>query len=82
MIFGDAHPRAEMDFVNRVRGAQGVAVGAILHPVVIGPLVVEIPDDRGGAGRFFVENAERVGFVDADSHGAATRCETCRARLG
>ena len=81
VIFGDAHPGAEMDFVDGLRGAQGVAGGAVLHPVVVGPLVVEVPDDRGGARRFFVEQAERVGFVDSGSPCCGIRCGICRARL-
>ena len=67
VIFGNAHPRAQMHLINRMRRAQRVAAGAVLHPVVVAPLIVEVPDDRGGAGRFLVQQAERVGFVDAVS---------------
>ena len=45
VLFGDAHPGAEMDFVDGLRRAQGVASGAILHPVVIAPSIIEVPDD-------------------------------------
>src|SRR5450631_2228250 len=64
VIFGDAHPRAQVHFVNRLRRAKRVAGGALLHPVVVVPLVVEVPDDGGGARRFLVQQAERVGLID------------------
>ena len=64
VIFGDAHPRTEMHFVDRLRRTQRVAGRTPLHPLVVVPLVVEIPDDRGGAGRLFMQQAERVGFID------------------
>ncbi len=82
VLFGDAHPRAEMDFVDCLRCAQGVAGGALLHPVVVVPLVVEIPDDRGGARRFLVQQAERVGFVDAVSVAVRFDVEFVERALG
>src|ERR1700756_5865694 len=56
-----------MHLVNGLGGAQRVAAGAVLHPVLVAPLVIEVPDDGGSAGRFFVQQAERVGLVDAVS---------------
>ena len=44
VLFGNAHPRAKVYFVDGVRRAQGVAGVAILHPVAVVPLVVEVPD--------------------------------------
>ena len=44
VLLRDAHPRAEMDLVDGLRRAQRIAAGALLHPVLIAPLVVEIPD--------------------------------------
>ena len=67
VLFGDAHPRAEMDFVNRMGARSELRPARFCHPVVVAPLVVEIPDDRGGARRFLVQQAERVGFVDVVS---------------
>ena len=43
VLFGDAHPRAEMHFVNGLRGAKRIAAGALLHPFAVVPLVIEIP---------------------------------------
>ena len=80
VLFRNAHPRAEMHFVDGMRRAQRVAFGALCHPVRIVPLVVEIPDDRRGARRLLVEKAERIGFVDAVSVMLSIRCEICRAR--
>ena len=67
VLFGDAHPRAEMHFINGLRRAKGIAAGALLHPFAVVPLVVEIPYDGGGAWRLLVQQAERIGFVDAVS---------------
>jgi len=53
-----------VDFVNRLRGAQRIVAGAVLHPVVVVPLVVEIPDHAGRARRFFVQKPEGIGLVD------------------
>src|SRR5580704_14384278 len=61
------HPGTEMDFVDGNRRMQGISPFAILHPVAISPLVVEIPQDRSGARRFLMPEAERVCFVDYES---------------
>ena len=53
-----------MNFINGLRRAQRVAGGALLHPLAIAPLVVEIPHHGSGAGRLLVPDTERVGFVD------------------
>src|SRR5215468_6280614 len=37
----------------------------MLHPVAVVPLVVEIPDNRRGAGRLLVKEAEGVSLVSA-----------------
>ena len=62
--------------------AQGIATGALLHPVIVVPLVVEIPDDRGGARRFLVQQAERVGLVDAVSMAIRFDVEFIEGALG
>src|SRR5436305_6494451 len=67
MFFGDAHPRAEMDFVDGVRGTKRVALVPLLHPLLIVPFVVEVPYDRDRARRFFEKQAHGIGFVDAVS---------------
>src|SRR6202044_3693436 len=64
VVVGHAHPRAEVDFINGLRGAQGIAFSTLLHPVVVVPLVVEIPYDGRGMRRRLVEYAEGIGFVD------------------
>src|SRR5580704_6214036 len=56
-----------MNFINGLRRSQGIAGGALRHPLAVAPLVVEIPHHGGGAGRFFVPKAEGVGFVDMES---------------
>src|SRR5579872_825769 len=56
-----------MHLVDRLRRAQRVSFGALLHPVVVSPLIAEIPNDRSRAGRLFVPEPNWVGFVDAIS---------------
>ena len=65
VLFWHPHPRAQMHLVNRLWCAKRVATGALLHPFTVVPLVVEVPDDRGGARRLLMQQAERVGLVDA-----------------
>jgi hypothetical protein len=64
VFLGNAHPRAEVDFINGLRRAQGISCGALPHPVAISPLIVKVPHHGSGAGRFLVPDPERVGFVD------------------
>src|SRR5579862_630442 len=56
-----------MNFVNRLRRTQGIAPGALRHPILIGPLIVKIPNHRRGTRRLFTPDADRVSFIDAVS---------------
>src|ERR1700691_4654925 len=56
-----------MDFVDGNRRMQGTSAFPILHPVTIRPLVSEIPHDRGGSRRFFMQDPEWVRLVDYES---------------
>src|ERR1700693_87347 len=53
-----------MDFIDRDGSLQGISAFALVHPVLIGPLVVEIPNHRSGARRFLVKESEWVCLVD------------------
>ena len=53
-----------MNLVDRNWSVQRISALAILHPFVIGPLVVEVPHHRSGTWRFLVEESEWVGLVD------------------
>jgi hypothetical protein len=57
------HPGAEMDFVDRNRRRQGVAVAAFGHPFLVVPGIIEVPDEGGGARRDLMEEGERVHLV-------------------
>ncbi len=61
------HPGTQMDFVDGNRCMQGISPFAILHPVMIGPLIFEIPYHGSGARRFFMQDPERVCLVDYES---------------
>src|SRR5437764_10626267 len=64
VLFGNAHPRSQMNFSNRLSSGQRVPLVALLHPVIVVPFVVEVPDDGCGARRFFIPDREGIGFVD------------------
>ena len=53
-----------MDFIDRVGRAQRIALVSLLHPVLIVPLVVEVPHDRRSARRLFVKQADRISLID------------------
>jgi hypothetical protein len=52
-----------MHLVNCHRLIEFVAAMAIRHPVGVIPDVIEIPDNRRGLWRNFVEDGERIGLV-------------------
>ncbi len=62
-LLGHAAPGAEVDLVDRDGAVEPVRAGPARHPVGVAPLVVEVPDDRGGARRGLGEEAERVGLL-------------------
>src|ERR1700735_874849 len=53
-----------MNLVDRNWSLQRISAFAILHPFMIRPLIVKIPNYRTGARRFFVEKSEWICFVD------------------
>ena len=61
-LFGDAHPGAEMNFVDRDGRVQRVGSGALFKESSIAPGVVKVPDHGSGARRFLGEKSHRVGF--------------------
>src|SRR5271154_3111001 len=64
MLLGNAHPGAEVDFINGLRCSQGVAGATLLHPLAVVPLVVKIPDHGRGARRLLMHEAKGVSLVD------------------
>src|SRR5215469_7904608 len=67
VFFGNTHPGAEVDFIDCLRSTQGIALGAPADPLLVLPLVGEIPNYRRGTRRFFVPEGDGVGLVDAVS---------------
>src|SRR5579863_1844255 len=53
-----------MDLIDGNWCLQGILASPAFHPLVIGPLIFEIPNDRSGARRFLVQQTERVCLVD------------------
>ena len=70
-----------MHFINRLRSAKGIAGCALVHPLAVIPLVIQIPHDRRGARRLFVHQTERIGFIDVIAVAVAIRYGTCKERL-
>ena len=60
-------PRTEMDFVDGNRRLQRVPGLPLLHPVLVRPLVFEIPYHRGGAGRLLMQHSEGIRLIDQKS---------------
>ncbi len=52
-----------MNLVYRHGSIERVLGTARSHPVVVAPLVLQIPNYRGGTRRFFVENAKGISLV-------------------
>ncbi len=62
VLFGDAHPGAEVNLVDRHGRVQRVEGRAFFQEGGIFPGVVEVPDHGGGARRFLGEKSHRVGL--------------------
>ena len=58
-------PRSQVHLVDRDRRVERVAVGALRHPTVVVPVVVEVGDDRRVSGRELAGERERVGLLPA-----------------
>ncbi len=65
VLVGHPSPGAEMHLVNRHGGIESVCARSRLHPLVIAPLVRQVPDDGGGARGEFGVKGERIGLIDA-----------------
>ncbi len=55
-----AHPGAVVNLVDGDRGIQCVASRSGGHPATVAPLVVQVPNHRGGLWRFFAVRCERI----------------------
>ncbi len=64
LLLGDAHPRPQVDLVDRDRRVERVLRSPHAHPVAVAPAVVEIPHDRSGRRRKLAAESVRVGLVD------------------
>ena len=61
----DTPPRSEMHFIDRLGSGECVALAPRRHPIVVAPLVVEVPHDRCRLRRSFVMHPEWIRFIDA-----------------
>ena len=64
-------PRGQVDLVGRHRLVDGLARATLLEPRVVAPLVLGLPDPRGGARRLLGVLGHRVGAVGPLPVGAA-----------
>src|SRR5208282_5992583 len=60
LLFGDAHPGAEVNLIYGHRRVQRVYGCAFLQKGSVSPGVVEIPDDRSRARRLLREKSHRI----------------------
>ena len=80
VLFGDAHPRAEMHFVNRLRRAQRIALGALLHPFADRSTGIRDPRRRKRCAAASRAAGQADRLCRRGIRGDSIRCETCRAR--
>src|SRR3989442_3372820 len=52
-----------MNFIDRDWGIQRVASAAGAHPLLVSPVVAQIPNHRSRARRLLMKNSVRIGFV-------------------
>ena len=58
------HPRAQVHFVDRVRGVERVRAFAAPHPFRVVPLVADVPDHGPGLRRGLAAERVGIGLVD------------------
>ena len=64
VLFRNAHPRAQVNLIDRHRRVQRVKRGTFFQKVRVTPGVVEIPHHGSRTGRLLVHEAERVSLID------------------
>ena len=74
-----AHPRAEMDLVDRHRVPPQVPPGSGGHPTLVAPLVGQVAHHRRRCRRHFVVEGERVCLVHPVA--AVARCDVVLVRV-
>jgi hypothetical protein len=62
VFFGHPHPGTCMYFIDRDRSIQRVAVFTFLHPLLVLPAIVQVPDNGCGLGRLFAMKGKRIGL--------------------
>ncbi len=70
VLLGHAHPRAEMDFVDRPRRLPAVGALAAGQPLGIAPAIAQVPHDRGLAWRLLREHREGIRLVGSGARDA------------
>ncbi len=63
LVLAAAPPGSQVDLVDRDRGGAVLPRGPVRHPVLVVPGIIrQAADDRGRAGRLFMQEAHRVGL--------------------
>src|SRR5439155_26835873 len=65
LLFRDAHPGAQVHFVDGDGAGETVALASPPHPILVSPKVVEVVDDRGCLGGYLAPESKRVGLFDS-----------------
>ena len=63
VVFGNATPGSEMDFIDCNRRMYRISLCARRHPVLVMPFVIEIPNDRCGSRRRLGMKRKRVRLI-------------------
>src|SRR5207249_11566512 len=65
LLFRDAHPGAQVHFVDGDGAGEAVALAPPPHPLLVSPKVVQVVDHRGCLGRYLAPESKRVGLFDS-----------------
>src|SRR6185312_5745269 len=63
VILRDPHPRSQVDFVNRNRSLERIFPGALLHPRLVVPFVVQVPNHGSSPWRGLMQQPYGVSFI-------------------
>jgi hypothetical protein len=56
-------PGTQMYLIDRDRSIKSIVTVSLLHPCLVSPVIIQIPDDRGCFGRRFIIEGKGVSFL-------------------
>jgi hypothetical protein len=62
-FLGNSPPGAEVEFIDGDGRGGSIAIRPTSHPLLVPPLIIQIPDDRACPGRYFVKHGKGICFL-------------------